>query len=194
MAPRATAPSGRPLLICDVDEVVLHFIQPFEGWLESRGLRFLSHRYKLAGNIAGADGAPLDQARIGPLLQDFFDASVGQQQAVDGAADALARLSAHADVVFLTNLPGSWNEATRGRTLARAGMDYPLFTNTGPKGAAAARLAAGRRAPGRLCRRQPCQPALGCRQPCRVHARPVHCRRTLPRQCRGDRRGRSQDR
>jgi hypothetical protein len=130
-----------------VDEVVLHFIQPFEGWLESRGLRFLSHRYKLAGNIAGADGAPLDQARIGPLLQDFFDASVGQQQAVDGAADALARLSAHADVVFLTNLPGSWNEATRGRTLARAGMDYPLFTNTGPKGAAAARLAAGRRAP-----------------------------------------------
>ena len=57
------------------------------------------------------------------------------------------RLSALADIVFLTNLPGTWNEAARGRTLARAGMDYPLVTNSGPKGTAAARLAAGRRAP-----------------------------------------------
>ena len=147
MPPLTNTALQRPLLICDVDEVVLHFIQPFEAWLEGQGLRFLSHRYKLAGNIAGADGSALDQGRVGPLLQDFFDASVERQVPVDGAADALARLSAHADIVFLTNLPGAWNEAARGRTLARAGMDYPLVTNSGPKGTAAARLAAGRRAP-----------------------------------------------
>lgn len=142
----AAGDPGRALVICDVYEVVLHFIRPFEAWLAERGLAFLSHRYQLAGNIAGADGRPLDQPRVGPLLQAFFDDWAGRQEPVAGAAEALARVSRHADVVFLTNLPGAWNEAARRSVLAGAGMAYPLVTNSGAKGAAAARLAAGRRA------------------------------------------------
>jgi hypothetical protein len=138
---------SRPLVICDVDEVTLHFIRHLETFLAERDLRFLSHRYRLAGNIAGADGVALDQPALQPILQAFYDAWVGRQSPVAGAAAALERLSASAEIVFLTNLPGPWNEETRARTLARNAMPYPLVVNAGPKGAAAARLAGDRAAP-----------------------------------------------
>ncbi|WP_029057506.1 hypothetical protein [Stappia stellulata] len=144
---KALAASERPLVICDVDEVVLHFIAHLEEHLEAQGLRFLSHAYKLTGNIAGRDGAPVPANAVKDLLQDFFDTWTHRQQPVDGAAQALETLSRSADIVFLTNLPGAWNREKRVRTLAGHGMRYPVITNTGAKGGAVAALAAGRRGP-----------------------------------------------
>lgn len=139
--------SERPLVICDVDEVALHFIAHLEEHLESLGLSFLSHDYKLTGNIADRSGAPVPAAEVKGLLQGFFDTWTHRQQPVDEAPQALRRLSRIADIVFLTNLPGAWNRETRARTLAGHGMDYPVVTNTGPKGGAVAALAAGRPEP-----------------------------------------------
>lgn len=139
--------SERPLVVCDVDEVALHFIAHLEEHLESLGLAFLSHDYKLTGNIADRNGAPLPSDEIKGLLQTFFDTWTHRQQPVEGAPQALRRLSQDADIVFLTNLPGAWNRDTRARTLSQHGMQYPVITNTGPKGGAVAALAAGRPGP-----------------------------------------------
>ncbi|SDU19741.1 hypothetical protein [Stappia sp. ES.058] len=137
----------RPLVICDVDEVALHFIAHLEEHLETLGLVFLSHEYKLTGNIADGNGHPLAAADVKRLLQEFFDTWTHRQQPVEGAVEALRTLSRAADIVFLTNLPGAWNKQTRMRTLTGHGMHYPVITNSGPKGGAVAALAAGRAGP-----------------------------------------------
>jgi beta-phosphoglucomutase-like phosphatase (HAD superfamily) len=144
---KALETSERPLVVCDVDEVALHFIAHLEEHLQGLGLVFLSHDYKLTGNIADRNGAPLPADAVRSLLQAFFDDWTHRQQPVQGAPQALSRLSQDADIVFLTNLPGAWNRDTRARTLSQHGMHYPVITNTGPKGGAVAALAAGRPGP-----------------------------------------------
>lgn len=146
-AKRHPADPERPLVICDVDEVVLHFLAPFEAHLGEQGFAFLSHEYKLTGNIADTAGQLLDGAAVRALIQAFFDDWAPRQEPVEGAAEALRSLSDKADIVFLTNLPGDWNREPRIANLAGHGMEYPLLTNSGPKGGAVAALAAGRRAP-----------------------------------------------
>lgn len=142
------ASSGRPLIICDVDEVVFHMIAHLETFLAERDMGFLHHAYQLTGNIARKDSdTPIGQDEVRRLLLEFFADVSGRQTAVDGAAAALERLSADCEVVFLTNLPGSANKPARERLLARHGMPYPVVTNSGPKGAAAAALSAGRGRP-----------------------------------------------
>lgn len=142
------ASSGRPLVICDVDEVVFHMIAHLETFLADRDMGFLRHAYQLTGNIARKDSdTPVGQDEVRRLLLEFFAEVSDRQTAVDGAAAALERLSADCEVVFLTNLPGSANKPARERLLASHGMPYPVVTNSGPKGAAAAALSAGRGRP-----------------------------------------------
>ena len=48
----------RPLLVLDVDEVVVEFIRPFVGFLGSNGLKFDTFSFRLHGNISDvASGA-----------------------------------------------------------------------------------------------------------------------------------------
>ena len=57
---RALPASTRPLIICDVDEVVLHLIAHLEDYLHARDLQFLKHEYRLTGNIGRqGDSQPL---------------------------------------------------------------------------------------------------------------------------------------
>ena len=57
-----------------------------------------------------------------------------------GASEALEALSRRAQVVVLSNLPWA-RRRERRRALTDNGMDYPLVSNTGPKGPAVAALA-----------------------------------------------------
>lgn len=140
--------SGRPVVICDVDEVILHLIRPLERFMSSAGLFFRSASYRLTGNIARKDtGEPLNAADARRLIETFFDAECHNQELVEGADSALERVSSHADVVLLTNLPGSHNKPVREKLLNRLGIPYPLLVNSGPKGGAVAALAAGRPEP-----------------------------------------------
>ncbi|MCY1705974.1 hypothetical protein [Pannonibacter sp. SL95] len=142
------ASSGRPLVICDVDEVVFHMIAHLETFLAERDMGFLRYAYQLTGNIARKDSdTPIGQDEVRRLLLEFFAEVSDRQTPVDGAAAALERLSADCEVVFLTNLPGSANKPARERLLASHGMPYPVVTNSGPKGGAAAALSAGRGRP-----------------------------------------------
>ncbi|ADZ70265.1 hypothetical protein SL003B_1839 [Polymorphum gilvum SL003B-26A1] len=140
--------TDRPLLVCDVDEVVFHMASHFETYLAERGFAFLSHSYHLTGNIAAiGETAPLGRDEVRRLIHGFFDAESGRQTVVQGASAALARLSRDWQVVFLTNLPGAHNKPARERLLADHGMPYPVVTNSGPKGGAVSALAAGARGP-----------------------------------------------
>ncbi|HOV03921.1 MAG TPA: hypothetical protein PLG99_05890, partial [Kaistiaceae bacterium] len=61
--------SGRPLVVCDVDEVVLSFIGPFETYLADSGFRLVARSYGLTGNIERLDdGTAIAQAEVGRLL------------------------------------------------------------------------------------------------------------------------------
>lgn len=145
---RALPRSGKPLVVCDVDEVILHLVQPIERHLNAQGFGFIEHKYKFHGNIAPLGSqTPLADEEVTRQLHTFFDRESHRQPPVEGAAEGLARITGTHEVVLLTNLPGAHNKPVRERLLADLGIHYPVLTNSGPKGGAVAALAAGRPAP-----------------------------------------------
>ena len=134
-------PENRPLIICDVDEVVLHFVSPFGAFLQQQGYRLIKRSYALLGNIVDREtDLPVPGDQIGALVHAFFDAETHAQPKISGAAEALAALSESADILFLTNFPDDFR-TRREQNLLDHGMPYPLHTNSGPKGQAAFKLA-----------------------------------------------------
>ena len=141
------AADDRPLLILDVDDVVLEFIRPFPHFLKSRGFGLTLASFRLTGNIAEtASGRLIEQPEVTALLGDFFDAQADWQSIADGAADALAMLGRSAEIVMLTAMPHK-HRAVRRAHLDALGLDYPLLTTEMAKGPAIAKLrgAKGRR-------------------------------------------------
>ena len=124
----------RPLLICDVDGVVVKFIEALEGWLAARELTLHPDSWALEGNIRTPEGTPVSGTAFERLLHEFFDQCTGHMPLMKGAAEALSSLARHGvQVVLLTNLPHQYRAARR-RNLVRHGLDFPVITNTGPKG------------------------------------------------------------
>lgn len=128
---------NRPLLITDCDEVLLYMIAHFRDWLaEEEGVDcdLSQAEFYRTMRRAGSD-EPLAQAEMWALLNSFFDKQMHRQTPVEGAAEAIAAIREHADVVVLTNLLDFRQEARREQ-LAGHGMDLRVFTNQGPKGPA----------------------------------------------------------
>jgi hypothetical protein len=131
----------RPLLVVDVDEVVLRFVPHLEAFIGRQGYRLDVRSFGITGNVirlgyCRAVPAP----EVAALIAGFFAAHVGDQEPVTGAADALARLAARFDVVLLTNVPAE-HVARRAARLAALGFDHPVVANDGPKGPAVAHMA-----------------------------------------------------
>jgi hypothetical protein len=144
----AHRPNGRPLLVVDVDEVVLAFVGPLARFMEHRGFRLTPRSFAITGNVTrtgGEDAVGGDEVKA--LIAAFFAAEVEAQPAVEGAAAALARLGAVCDLVFLTNVPAAQAER-RAAHLGQLGFGAPMIANDGPKGPALAGLAAAARAAG----------------------------------------------
>jgi hypothetical protein len=142
-----TFTTGQPLIIVDADEVLFYFMRGLEIFLTGRDLYFDWASYALYGNIRQrADDQPVAAELLHPLLQHFFAEATENLEPVDGAAAALAALSAKGRVLVLSNVPMSAREARR-RALQRHGMDFPLIANSGPKGPAVAALIARANAP-----------------------------------------------
>jgi FMN phosphatase YigB (HAD superfamily) len=138
---------GRPLVICDVDEVVVHFTRDFELFLGERGLWLDTSSFALNGNIREIAGSqPVAKDKEVLLVEDYFAARTLHQQAIDGAVEALLDLSERADVVMLTNLPHTAGPDRR-RNLEAHGLSFPVITNSGTKGPAVQVLAAQTEAP-----------------------------------------------
>ncbi|NWH08553.1 MAG: hypothetical protein HXY22_07940 [Alphaproteobacteria bacterium] len=131
---------GRPLIISDADEVLLHFIEALETYLLSRGYFLDLVSFAITGNvIEQATGERAPAATVKTLLRDFFLA-VDSIRPVEGAADALRELEVGAQILVLSNVPAA-AIANRARNLKAAGITAPLIQNDGLKGDAIARIA-----------------------------------------------------
>ena len=97
---------GRPLLLTDCDEVLLHMVAHFQDWLgEAHAIDFAFETGDFAGALTHRDsGALVDEDRVWPLLTDFFRGEMHRQTLVPGALEALGRIGEVADIVILTNL------------------------------------------------------------------------------------------
>ncbi len=134
--------SHRPLVICDVDEVVVHFTRDFERYLASRGLWLDAASLALHGNIRWHEGGhPAEDTLVSDLIDSFFADRTRHMEPIDGAIDSLLTIAAAADVVMLTNLPHSAGDDRRAN-LQDLGLPFPVITNSGPKGPAIKHLAA----------------------------------------------------
>jgi hypothetical protein len=125
---------SRPLIVTDCDEVLLHMVAHFADWVaEAHGLGFRLDTPGFADALCDSDGRPVPTERIWPLLDGFFESEMHRQNVVPGAAEALAELSDHADVVILTNI-GDEYQAGRVAQLERFDIRHRVLCNRGGKG------------------------------------------------------------
>jgi hypothetical protein len=135
---------SRPLVICDVDEVLLHFVAPFKAFLKHNGHTLVTSSYRLTGNVFDdATGAPAGQEAVMRLLGGFFEAQHEWQTPVDGALQALNELAEDFDVLLLTAMPHTHRER-RANFMTGLGFTMPVLTVESDKGPSVARLARAR--------------------------------------------------
>ena len=126
---------SRPLLISDCDEVLLHMVAHFAGWLdEEHGIRFDLDSGEFADALTdAASGEIIAAERIWPLLDGFFRGEMHRQTLVPGALEALGAIGEVADIVILTNL-GDEAHSWRVDQLASHGIRHEVICNQGGKG------------------------------------------------------------
>lgn len=130
----------RPLLVCDIDEVVLEFVQPFINFLNAQQLHLKTDSFRLHGNVVEHDtGVIVEPERVSTLLDDFFAVQDDWQTPVEGASECLERLSAEAEIVLLTAMPHRYHDRRRA-LLDKLVFPYPLLTTETAKGPAIHRL------------------------------------------------------
>jgi FMN phosphatase YigB (HAD superfamily) len=133
--------ASRPLLICDVDEVIVHFTSDLEDYLGTKDLWLQPASFALNGNIRSTkDNSPVSIDIIGDLIDDFFALRTRNMKTIPGAVEALHAIKSRASIVLLTNLPHSAGDDRRAN-LADHGLSFPVITNSGPKGPAIKALA-----------------------------------------------------
>lgn len=134
------ASDDRPLLVLDVDDVVLEFIRPFPKFLATRGFELTMASFRLTGNVAEtATGRMAGQTEVTALLDAFFDGQSEWQGITEGAAEALASFEGKAEIVLLTAMFHRHRAARRAH-LDALGLPYPLLTTEMAKGPAVAKL------------------------------------------------------
>lgn len=132
--------TGDPLILCDADEVILHFLDPVDNWFEQQGLERDRATARITGSLKDAvTGRVLDQGEVTKALHHFFEFGMTTQPAVDGALEGLDHLSNHAQVVILTKLPSRFRQL-RFDHLSGLGFDYPVIASDAPKGVLARQL------------------------------------------------------
>ncbi len=131
----------RPLIISDVDDVVVHFLRGFDAMLARMDHVLEANSFALNGNVVHIQTrAEMPHEHVAKLVDDFFFEQTEHMEAIDGAVQSLLDLSDKATVVMLTNLP---HHARQKRiiNLRRHGLPFPVITNSGPKGPAIKHLA-----------------------------------------------------
>jgi len=136
--------SGRPLLITDCDEVLLHMMRHFSDWVaEAHDIAFTPQpsdfsqalRHRSTGDIVAAD-------KVWPLLDDFFHSAMHLQTLTPHVIESLGRIGEVADIIVLTNLADSFHQQ-RVAQLEAVGIRHRVVCNQGEKGPAVASLVAG---------------------------------------------------
>ena len=137
----------RPLVICDVDDVVLEFLRPFEAYLAATGSRLLPRTFRLHGNIVSLETEEaLQDHAVTRLIEDFFDAQERWQTPFPEAVNTLQALDRDFDVVFLTAMPPRFAEQRR-RLLDQLQLHFPMIATETPKGPVVKAMHRGRPLP-----------------------------------------------
>ena len=138
---------NRPLIVSDIDDVVLEFINPFKAFLGSCGHVLLPRSFRLTGNIiTHADEQPVTEPEVKILLDTFYGSQDRWQTPAAKVVETLAALSEEADIVFLTAMPPQ-HAAVRRALLDRLGLPYPLLASEEPKGPIVQKLHGSRNVP-----------------------------------------------
>jgi len=134
---------NRPLLITDCDEVLLHMVSHFRDWVgEAHAIDFALESGEFGGAISHrSSGEPVDEARVWPLLDGFFETEMPRQTLVPHADEALRRIAEVADIVILTNIGDEWH-AGRVAQLKGHGISHHVRCNRGGKGPPVAEIVA----------------------------------------------------
>lgn len=126
----------RPLIITDVDEVVLNLLDPLQLYLGERNFEIDISQARFGATIRDIDSKKaLSREELEGMIDDFFELAVDEQPLIEDALESLASLRENAEVVALTNLPHQFG-ARRRKSLLEQGFNVPLLTNEGPKGPA----------------------------------------------------------
>ncbi|MEZ5811526.1 MAG: hypothetical protein R3D45_08925 [Rhizobiaceae bacterium] len=134
------ARDARPLLVLDVDEVVLEFVRPFTAFLGAEGYDLRTASFRLYGNVVAQEsGDVASRETVSALLDGFFAAQEAWQTPAEHAIDTITGLADAAEIVMLTAMPHR-HRAARRRLLDRLGLPYPLLTTEAAKGPALGRL------------------------------------------------------
>ncbi len=138
----------RPLVICDVDEVIVHFTSEFEEFLETHGMWLDTSTWERLNACVRHRGSKqlIGAAETERIVHLFFAERTRHMKAISGAVEAILDISRFADVVMLTNLPHEAGDHRR-ENLAGHGVNFPVVTNSGPKGPAIREIAANVTAP-----------------------------------------------
>jgi FMN phosphatase YigB (HAD superfamily) len=133
--------ADRPLVICDVDEVIVHFTRALEVFLQERAMWLDTSSFALNGNVRLSESnTPVADHVVSNLIDQFFHDKTAELEPIDDAAASLNALSEQATIVLLTNLPHHARDK-RIANMASLGVTQPVITNSGPKGPAIAHLA-----------------------------------------------------
>jgi hypothetical protein len=141
---KAFAESSRPLVVCDVDEVVLEFLDPFDRYLNSVEHRLHPDSFRLHGNIRSISaGIAASDDQVEEMQEAFFASQDKWQTPAPDVVDVLKRLAVDADIVFLTAMPPRHHDVRR-TVLDMHGLTYPMIATEEPKGPVVASLIGGR--------------------------------------------------
>lgn len=124
----------RPMILCDVDEVVLEFLTPFMDFLTSQGVQLGCNTFALNGNIFDLEtGIVQSNQSVNKLINQFYLDQNEWQYPVSQVHAVLNRLSEKSDIVFLTAMPEQFR-AQRQRLLKRYDFNYPIIAQETAKG------------------------------------------------------------
>jgi len=124
---------NKPLLVCDADEVIFDFMTIFESYLNSKNLFFSWRSYALEGNIIDKNKKEIHKDFIKEIINDFFKSNTVTMNLMNGAKKSLKKLSSKFNIIILSNIPFDFYE-DRLKALKKNNLDFPFYTNKGPKG------------------------------------------------------------
>ena len=128
-----TFDSAKPLLVVDVDEVLVGLAAHLGEFAESKGFLLKLTGYQLDGALQRGDGSEASTEEFHTLFKEFFETQTRHQRVYPDASAVLKSIKLRAQIVILTNVP-PYAEGDRVENLRGHGIEYPLVVNHGGKG------------------------------------------------------------
>lgn len=137
----------RPMLVCDADEVLVHFALPLGEYFSEHGFHLSLDSYDIFNNVRHQETQePIEKRLALKFIDQFFEERVETCPPVSHAAETLQHLSDHAQIIIYSNVPLHAKQR-RQASLKEHGIDFPFISGKGLKGPTMTLLTEGLMAP-----------------------------------------------